>query len=260
MRKDRIEERLAALEKGFREVRAEQRQAIESLRDELRSFQEAILEDRIASINEVIKWYEEAAYDGAISGAARNFQDRMRTDCPPQYKRQECIDGLVDELKDDATRLRHAGDLKACIEGILEEDERELEKFKGMACERCLDAYVAERDELIGLAQKLAGLKADLASRGRLVYMGEMQDGPVISSVIEPLSHEARFRMLKRLAEGSLSFKELAGVSGFEGGHLNYHLVKLSQAGLIAKAEDGRYVLTDKGSGVMSLVKRLYEA
>ncbi len=92
---------------------------------------------------------------GAISGAARNFQDRMRTDCPPQHKRQECIDGLVDELKDDANRLRPGG---------------------------------------------------------------------------------------------------------LECGHLNYHLVKLSQAGLIAKAEDGRYVLTDKGSGVMSLVKRLYEA
>lgn len=259
MRKDRIEERLAALERGFREVRSEQRQAIESLREELKHFQEAVLEDRIASISELVCRYEGIVYEDAVAASARAFQDRMRRDCPPQYKREECIGGLVEELRGDAERLMRSGDLKGCVEGIVNEDNGELERFKGMPCERCLEAYVAERDRLIGVAQRLAGLKADLASRGKLVYMGEMQDA-AISSVIEPLSHEARFRMLRRLADGNLSFKELAEVSGFEGGHLNYHLVKLSQAGLIAKASDGRYALTDKGCGVMALVRRLYEA
>lgn len=84
-------------------------------------------------------------------------------------------------------------------------------------------------------------------------------DDLVISNLVDPLSHEIRFAMLKALSTGSMTFKELSKLTDSEGGHLLYHLNKLIDSGLVVKtAADKRYSLTDKGMGVMELIKKLY--
>ena len=82
----------------------------------------------------------------------------------------------------------------------------------------------------------------------------------MISSLVDPLSHEIRFAMLKALSAGSMTFKELGELTGSKGGHLLYHINKLLDSGLVIKTDAGRYSLTDKGMGVMELIKRLYSA
>jgi predicted transcriptional regulator len=81
---------------------------------------------------------------------------------------------------------------------------------------------------------------------------------PVISNIVNPLTHEIRFAMLKALSTGSMTFKELGTLTDSKGGHLLYHLNKLIDSGLVIKTDAGRYSLTDKGMGVMELIKKLY--
>ena len=65
--------------------------------------------------------------------------------------------------------------------------------------------------------------------------------------------------MLKSLSVKSLTYSELAGLSGIDGGHLLYHLNKLVSAGLVNKAE-GMYHISDRGRGIMELIKKLFSA
>lgn len=65
--------------------------------------------------------------------------------------------------------------------------------------------------------------------------------------------------MVQALTTGSMSFKELGSLTGSNGGHLLYHLTKLIEAGFVVKTESGKnYSITDKGLGIMDLVKQLY--
>ena len=79
-----------------------------------------------------------------------------------------------------------------------------------------------------------------------------------MSEIVEPLSHKARFAMLKSLTSDGRSYKELGEITGYTGGHLLYHLNKLADAGLVQKDETGLYRITEKGTGVMEIVKKMY--
>ena len=65
--------------------------------------------------------------------------------------------------------------------------------------------------------------------------------------------------MLKSLTSGNRSYKDLGEITGFTGGHLLYHLNKLTDASLVQKdSETGLYRITEKGTGVMEIVRKMY--
>ncbi|MGB9978749.1 winged helix-turn-helix domain-containing protein [Methanobacterium sp.] len=91
-------------------------------------------------------------------------------------------------------------------------------------------------------------------------FISELPDDLVISSIVEPLSHEIRFSMLKALSTGSMTFKELSQLTNSKGGHLIYHLNKIIDSKLVMKNDASkRYFITDKGMGVMDIIKNLYK-
>lgn len=56
-----------------------------------------------------------------------------------------------------------------------------------------------------------------------------------------------------------MTFEELGTLIGSKGGHLLHHLNKLIESGLVIKTDGGkRYSITDRGIGLMDLVKKLY--
>jgi predicted transcriptional regulator len=55
-----------------------------------------------------------------------------------------------------------------------------------------------------------------------------------------------------------MSFKDLGAVTGYDGGHLTYHLNKLVSAGLVSKENSGAYQITEKGMGLMDVIRKMY--
>jgi DNA-binding HxlR family transcriptional regulator len=262
MRKDTIEERIAGIEKDMKELRSEIRQELRSMIDELKEFQTLMIEDRIGEVQETTsRQYCQMAYDNALAQAQTTMRQRM-TNCPPGPARDECIDHMTERhLRRGITELDAARpeEVGATVRRILDRDAEERKSDAGTPCETCLLVYDGERDRLLAMGEKFVRYRQSLAQARTSVYFSQLPDDLAISGIVEPLSHKARFAMLKSLTSGDRSYKELGDITGYTGGHLLYHLNKLTDAGLTQKVpETGLYRITEKGTGVMEIVKKMY--
>ena len=262
MRKDRIEERICGIERDVKDLRSEIRQELRSMMAGLKEFQELMIEDRIGEVQETAtRQCCELAYDSAIENARKTFKEQLRYDCPPGDRRDECIDHFVDDhLRTYVAEVNSSSpeDVDATIQGICDRDGREPWRDNG-SCAYCAKIYDAERDRLLAMGEKFTRYRQSLKKEKAGFYFKQLPDDLAVSEIVEPLSHKARFAMLKSLTTDGRSYKELGEVTGYNGGHLLYHVNKLVTAGMIAKEEDsGLYRITDKGMGVMEIVKKMY--
>lgn len=262
MRKDRIEERIVGIERDMKELRSEVRQEIMSMASELKEVQIKLVEDMMGDIQDTMSaGYRQIAYELCITNAERRFKEQMSYDCPPDDERDVCIEHLVEEhLRKGIVSLDNAPPYKAdeVLKSIIDRDKAEHQCYKGTTCDYCLGIYSAERDKLLEMGDRFAVYRKSLYTRRSYPYFKQLPDDLTVSEIIDPLSHQARFVMLKNLTSGSMSFKELGEVTGYEGGHLVYHLKKLVTAGLVSKEGGGPYQITDKGLGVMEVIRKMY--
>ncbi|HTY90491.1 MAG TPA: winged helix-turn-helix domain-containing protein [Methanocella sp.] len=261
MRKDRIEERIAGIERDMKEMRSELRQEIASMAAELKEAQVAMLEDMTAGLQDAMSaGYRQIAYEMSIGGAEKRFNEEMCHDCPPT-ERDSCIAHFVEEhLRKGIDSMDGAPQetREKALAAIVAHDDDDSRSFKGTACERCQWIYIAERDRLLGMEKKFTAYRNEIAVRRSRTYFKQLPDDLTVSELIDPLSHRGRFIMLKHLTSGGMSFKELGKVTGYGGGHLIYHLNKLASSGLVSKEDSGLYQITDKGMGVMEVVRKMY--
>ncbi len=262
MRKDQIEERIIGIERDMKELRSEIRQELRSMIDELKEFQTLMIEDRIGEVQETTsRQYCQMAYDSALAQARTTMQQRMNN-CPPGSEKDECIEHLmekhlragIDEL--DCARPE---DVPKTVQGILDRDARERVSDVGTKCETCMLVYDGERDRLLAMGQKFVKYRQNLAQSRANVYFSQLPDNLAVSEIVDPLSHKARFAMLKSLTSDDRTYKELGEITGYTGGHLLYHLNKLTDAGLVQKDGDtGQYRITEKGAGIMEIIRKMY--
>lgn len=262
MRKDRIEERITGIERDMKELRSEVRQDIMSMSSELKDVQVSLVEDMLAGIQDTMsKGYRQIAYDLNITNAEKKFKEQMSLNCPPGADRDGCIRHMVeDHLRADAVNLDSASpDMTGSImKTIIDRDNQDYEGEKGTVCEGCMVIYQAERDKLLDMSEKFTVYRKALSVRRSNHYFKQLPDDLTVSELIEPLSHRARFVMLKNLTSGCMTFTDLGVVTGYDGGHLTYHLNKLISAGLVDKDEKGAYRITEKGMGVMEVIRKMY--
>jgi DNA-binding HxlR family transcriptional regulator len=262
MRKDRIEERITGIERDMKELRSEIRQELRSMIDELKEFQEIMIDDRIGEVQDTMsRQFCQMACDSAIDEAGATLRSRMNY-CPPGPDRDDCIDHLVENhLRIGITEIDNARpeEVGTAIKGMLDHDAEVRKSNAGTPCEPCLKIYDVERDRLLAMSERFINYRQRLTQTRSCVYFNQMPDDLAVSEIVYPLSHKARFAMLKSLTSGDRSYKELGEITGFTGGHLLYHLNKLTDASLVQKdGETGLYRITEKGNGVMEIVRKMY--
>lgn len=77
------------------------------------------------------------------------------------------------------------------------------------------------------------------------------------STVFASLRHPIRRKILRTLSEGPQSFSDLQRTIGIESSHLTYHLEGLTS--LLAKTENGEYILSSLGRIAVSTMKQVEE-
>lgn len=260
MRKNQIEDRIIRMEEEIRTLKSDHRDGVETILTEMKKFQSSVIEERIASAaRQLANGYEKMVIGLMMRNAERNLDDRCMDPCI-RNRRKECMDFLLARIRDAA----HIPDPEGTIrrEGRDLTDEELVNTVPNLAippCSDCFNAYLHEKEELIQVVENLSACTEGLTRTNSTVFLTELPNDAVISSIVEPLSHESRFTMLKGLSTGSMTFTMLGDLTGSKGGHLLYHLGKLVDAGLVVKDEAGkRYHITDRGVGVMDLVRKLY--
>jgi len=256
MRKDRIEERLTQLEQDIRTLKTDHREGIDDILTEMRTFQNIIIEEKIDEIRrQLTKRYEKLLIDLLINNAENNLDKQCQDPCI-RNRRKECHDMLISRLHD---MIKSADQVQSGSTRLNDDELLAEHPILGTSpCKECFQTYLHEKNQLKNTLDRLADLKQSLSRKNGGVFISELPDSVAISNLVDPLSHENRFAMLKALSTGSMTFKELGELTDSKGGHLIYHLNKLIDSGLVIKTDSGRYSLTDKGMGVMELIKKLY--
>ena len=234
MRKDTVAQKLERLEHEVLALKSEQRDGIDSLRTTLKQFQELMLEEKMASIMDRMSLeYRDMAIGSSLDGAYHTLDKKLPDPCP-KGMRAKCMQSFLSQLEADAAGT-------TC-------DAHDFNALKGTPCEKCVNAYEAEKDSISRIAERLRKSRQSARPASAEMLISQLPDDIVISSIVEPLSHEARFMMLKSLSVKSMTYSELSGISGLDGGHLLYHLNKLVSSGLVNKA-DGMYHIIRQGHG-----------
>ena len=260
MRKDEIEVRICRLEHDFREMRSENRQNTETILSELRSFQSCIIEEKIDILKEQLeKRYRQLVMDLILVHAHRHLDEILPVSCSV-FERKQCLEIFFTHLQHGTKRNipadeQHDGGAEDSCDDLISQ----YTVLKEPPCRTCYDAYLTERNQIDLAIRHLTENKSAITRKNAPLFLSELPDDEVVISLVEPISHKARFAILKALSSGSMTFKEFSELTGTKGGHLLYHVEKLMGAGLVVKIDGGnRYSITDRGMGVMDIVKKMY--
>jgi DNA-binding HxlR family transcriptional regulator len=261
MRKDEIEERIVQLEQEVRILKADHRDGVDTILLEMQKMQGSIIEERIEVLRErIIDGYEKIFMDLMLKNAQHNLDAQCRDPCS-RNRRDECKEFLLARLKVAALKEQDP-DLHLPPGRETISDRTLVQKAPFLVeepCNTCFSAYLNEKKQITQTLGLIRESRESLIPARVKPFISDLPGDFVISSLVEPLSHKHRFTMLQALSTGSLSFKELGTLIGSKGGHLLYHLTKLLDAGLVMKTDGGkRYTITEKGIGVMDLIRQLY--
>ena len=261
MRKDKIEERISKVEKDVRTLKINHKEGVDDILAEMRTFQNLIIEEKIDTIRQqLVQQYEKVIIDLLIKNASNVLNEKFHDPCVKD-RRKNCHEFFVSKLED----IAKTHDYSTQIVSTDSEDESDKELvelypiFRNPPCKECFDTYLNEKKKLKDNINRLDKYKKSILEKKGDVFISELPEDIVISSIVDPLSHEMRFAMLKALSTGSMTFKELGLLTNSKGGHLLYHLNKLIDSRLVVKDDSSkRYSISDKGMGVMDLIKKLY--
>lgn len=261
MRRDEIEERIIGIEKTLRDLGTTQREQGDMLLSELRSFQRLFIEERIEGMRrQVVTSHQQLVLHYVISTIRREFENVCPDPCS-LYDRRECIDFFICRLRESAERM-DPDEADEFIASQMKLDRDLISKYPELGtgpCLSCFQVYVAERDHLMKAIGELSSVRSTLRRQNHMSLIRDLPDDEVLATIIEPLSHPVRFSMIKALSRGGMSYTELSTLTGYKGGHLLFHVTRLIEAGLVAKDESsGQYLITEKGMGLMDLIRKLY--
>lgn len=261
MRKDEIEEQIVRIEQGLRDMEAVQREQGAMILSELRSFQGQFIEEKIEAMRrQVIQGHQRLLLDLVLTTMRREFESVCPDPCS-LYERKECIDYFICRLRESAERM-DPDEADEFLSNQIRMDEDLVNKYSELGqdpCLSCVQVYTVERDQLMKAIGELSSARSSLRRQNRVSLIRDLPDDEVIVTIIEPLSHPVRFSMVKALSRGSMSYTGMSTLTGYKGGHLLFHVTRLIEAGLVIKdASSGQYLITEKGMGLMDLIKKLF--
>ncbi len=227
------------------------RSEIKSLRTEMNRVEETVLRERFRTIEETLTKNHLKVYAKQRTERLNKEIDKMlKQGCENREKcSQKCraiIESNTQTLKEKSSK-----DAITDIETTIAENTQMVQKTKGYPCEDCFKNF----DKI---------LKNERRAFGEIVLVENSNTQPsqdtlniplLIEDWIEPVSNDARLKVLDKLYQGKKSFSELSKDLGIKAGHLTFHLRKLTAAKLIAQeASKGDYIITEKG---LRLIKKM---
>ncbi|RZN48570.1 ArsR family transcriptional regulator [archaeon] len=137
----------------------------------------------------------------------------------------------------------------AINEDALSDVRKELLKMRSNApyesCATCFSEATALFERQVELMRSLRIYNDPVRERREVQ---EIDEGPFVKSVIEPVANKQRLQMLKALANETMTFSALSQLTGLSGGNLLFHINKLVASELvIQRHERGDYMITEKG-------------
>ncbi len=235
-------------EESLKELKKE----LTQLRAEVKRISEAIVEQRIGSVERAITSKHMKVYaDHAESYLGDSVQKCVNMECS---RNQECREKFKDEV------IAVLGSVEnPSIEEVFKIIQRRLTSIQSVINEAeskpCRSCYSNLKDLIVEQERNLKQIRGKESETGG---SSKVQVNLLIDRVLKPLSHQARLRIITTLGQGSAGFSELSEVTDMRGGHLSFHLEQLVDSGLVSQnSRKGEYVITGIGLEVLEKLRAI---
>jgi len=218
---------------------------IKNLRTELSRLEGSILKERLKAIEEVLTQNRLLLYVDQIEEDLDEDLDKLLNhECKNHL---QCLKTFKTMTSESLKLIKNANPTEAItdLESTIEKIGNTIQKTKDSSCEVCHQNFQKKlrREkralQTIVLVEKPGDNKQN---------QEELNISQLVETMLEPLANAARLKILLSLCEGKKSFSKIAQLTNLRGGHLIFHLNKLSAAGLIAQEDNkGDYVITQRG-------------
>ena len=139
--------------------------------------------------------------------------------------------------------------------GILRERFNEAGRT---GCVRCMESELMLLESNKKLLDQLKLLDTPVVTMVQnKATIGALDAETATDSILNPISHKVRIRILQCIYEGENRFTDLAKATGLDGGQLLYHIKILKEAGFIDQFESKDYVLSAKGMKALVMLAQL---
>ena len=243
----RLDEEMRELRKEVSQFRAETRQRLEVIENEVNkqvslNYNRAVVDHLASTTIELI--------DSLKCGEAKE----MELDCKKMMSNAQ--QGYLRLLKDG--RVTEA--LGAMDEAILVMDKvsQGMRDRGKPGCVECMESERVVIESNKRMLSQLQLLEFPAVAMGeQRQTVGKIDPPSLHDEVLSPLSNKARVQILVSVYEGRNRFADLVEATGQRGGHLLYHLRMLVDHGFVSQFASKEYVLTKKGLKTLIVLAQL---
>ncbi|MFQ5891635.1 MAG: ArsR family transcriptional regulator [Candidatus Methanofastidiosia archaeon] len=176
------------------------------------------------------------------------IRENIKKECPAK---DECLERYEYKINLIAENT-YKGEIDEAlnlINSIKRINKKSLERIPlNVDCRECINIF----ESLLGWQKRTIYLISESNKEENLLDMNEN----FICYELNNFSHPKRLQLLKLLLKGSLNYIEISKNLKLKGGHLTYHLKKLTEGGYISKS-DNRYIITSKGINILKILQQI---
>ncbi|MFW9980077.1 MAG: winged helix-turn-helix domain-containing protein [Candidatus Thorarchaeota archaeon] len=242
---------------------------LESLSGEVRGLQDSILFLK-SSLDPVIQTEKEKSFVAQFklhSGRQMSkFLDRRTNNCELWdwcSRRVERATSLILQAFIEEGPASAIQEADFHIQSVISMKKDDLQCLDAQECnEDCCNNIVSTFESLKELLEAyldrpIERSAAKEISKKDLSHLSSEQ----MTNLLKPLSNRVRLEILKELGKGGKHYTTIERKLGIKGGHLQYHLDSLLDAGYISKDRSfGNYHLTRQGLRILHTIFQLQEA
>ncbi|MFP3952432.1 MAG: ArsR/SmtB family transcription factor [Candidatus Bathyarchaeia archaeon] len=234
---------------SLQELRGE----VDAIRRNLKQLADFIKSDRINELRNTLASNHLRVYASQIEAIKEQKIDNcLNIECSNRVECKKVFAKSVSMVCDACMRQ----DLESALivaDQELEKVKEKISEAEGKPCEECYSKLWKMLVEQEANIRKISG-----RYRPKMEDITELNIERVVEDVLKPISHPMRLRILWQLSQGKKSFSEISEVTGMRGGHLIFHLEKLTEKGLVEQPRNkGDYTITPEGIRVIRSISAL---
>lgn len=231
----------------------ELKEEVEAIRRDLKQLAESLKSNRIRGVEEALTSNHLRVYASQIEDVKeQKIENCLNRDCSNWL---DCKTAFTESISVvcDACMSQGLESTLNTIDQEFEKVEEKISEIEGKPCEKCYTKLQDMLTELEANIRKISG-----RSRPSLEDIPELNIEKVVENVLKPISHPIRLMILWQLSKNNLSFSEISEITEMRGGHLIFHLEKLTEKGLVEQPRNkGDYIITPAGIKVIQSLTSL---
>jgi hypothetical protein len=216
------------------------------------------------------------------------YSNRLRLEAALEGSRQEYSNALLNHLFEDIETGLEKNMVKKCPEkknctsaftaflqqnaGLIKQrkvddtlisgNRKKLDELKcGAPYGKCEQCFSEVSSLFIRQVNLMRSMRIYAENQEHKPDISTLKTNVVMSEILEPVSNNQRFEILRSVAFETKSFSAFSEITGLRGGNLLFHLQKLTDTGLILQQhERGDYMITEKGFKILQGLNEIYSS